>query len=236
MTSGEKPVIDVVTVAPDALSPAELQRMEADLDAGERVRAQRFVFEEDRRAFVAAHAVLRRTLSALVDPQRAPSRWRFASRAGGKPDCTDCRVEISLSHTRGLAACAVSSTAAVGVDVERIVARPIRDVFGFAFAAAEARWLDGHDRAQAGVAFTRLWTLKEACVKASGDGLQALQSFTLGFEPPRVLAGTPGGIAADRWSFREWQIADSHRLALAWAGDADASASPAVRFRDATPR
>jgi 4'-phosphopantetheinyl transferase len=76
---------------------------------------------------------------------------------------------VSLSHTRGWAACAASEIGPLGIDIER--QRPDRDHAGIAAAAfgprEQARTL------KSGIAaFYRIWTLREAIAKATGQGLR----------------------------------------------------------------
>ncbi|MEJ7775687.1 MAG: 4'-phosphopantetheinyl transferase superfamily protein, partial [Nocardioidaceae bacterium] len=80
---------------------------------------------------------------------------------------------MSLSHSGGWIAVAACETGRIGIDVE-----VLRDVTPSlerrCLSAVELAWLD---RAQPGVPrslrFSRLWTAKEAYLKATGVGLAA---------------------------------------------------------------
>ena len=108
---------------------------------------------------------------------RAPADWIFDKTPLGKPflrNPLDAAPAFSLSHTRGLVACAVTHGADVGVDVEGID----RDVdsAGIAsrfFAPQEAAHLMALDEETRRGRFFELWTLKEALVKALGVGMGA---------------------------------------------------------------
>jgi 4'-phosphopantetheinyl transferase len=151
------------------------------LSKNEQVRADSFRFEADRWAFTAAHAGLRALLGSMV--RCAPHALRFAVRANGKPylDHKDrfAAVQFSISHTRGCVAVAVARSA-VGVDVERRRAMP--DLMAVATTAFAP---EGHAAlvALSGSAartelFYRYWTLGEAFIKATGEGIaQDLTSF-----------------------------------------------------------
>src|SRR5215813_3615442 len=89
------------------------------LSADEQRRHDRFAFAEDRRDYAAAHALLRRRLSAAVPIP--PESWAFEAAPDGKPRLsTACRLDaplsFNLSHTRGLVACAVAPGVDVGID------------------------------------------------------------------------------------------------------------------------
>ena len=160
----------------------------------------------------AAHALLRRTLSQ-IRPDVAADDWRFERDDQGKPRVAPGLppLSFSLTHCRGLAACAVASAEMeIGVDAEPLDRRvePLRLARRF-FASQEADALAAlaDDEARRG-AFLRLWTLKEATVKALGTGIaDSLQGFAFAADdPPRITAHAPAlGEAAD-WFFwrRDW--------------------------------
>lgn len=106
--------LDVWWWRTDRLDDARLQACEAMLDDEERAQAARFVFWRDRRDYVAAHALLRMSLSSRADggahgvtPARVsgPSDWRFGRTEHGKPfllvEQGGCAPAFNLSHTRG---------------------------------------------------------------------------------------------------------------------------------------
>jgi len=144
------------------------EREESDvLSDGERSRAARFRFEHDRRRFVIAHAKLRQALAKCTGADAAALQFGVA--ANGKPFAHDHAIEFSLSHSAEIVVIAVSS-APVGVDVERIEARPgLEQVAAEFFDDAELCWL--REQTDRTGAFYRLWTMKEAALKADGQGI-----------------------------------------------------------------
>jgi 4'-phosphopantetheinyl transferase len=177
----EAGVVDLWVVP---LARATLDGDTALLDAVEQERAARFVFERDHFRFVAAHAALRRILARYA--HEAPAALRFDRDANGKPTlsgphCAD--FGWNLSHSGDLAVVAVAA-GAVGVDIE--CERPLADLPALAqrcLTTAEADTLAACDPAARVAAFLRVWTRKEACLKAIGAGL-ALEPhhFTTGLE------------------------------------------------------
>ncbi len=209
--------ITVWWLATDAAGPSDIERWAAMLDEDERVRAARFHFDADLRDFIAAHALLRALLTSCLDfPVEA---WRFSVGANGKPGL-DKRlgvqdVAFNLSHTRGLVAAAFASHGAIGVDVEEINGSKADFAIAEAhFAPAELELLRRAPAEGRTVCFYRLWTLKEAYLKATGAGLDAaLDSFAFTLEPLRIDLGA-GGDAA-RWRFAILPTTGNHILSVA---------------------
>ncbi|MEZ4300727.1 MAG: 4'-phosphopantetheinyl transferase superfamily protein [Polyangiaceae bacterium] len=159
-TEGVTP--EVLATATDLLSPPE------------RARAARFLVEPARLEYILSRSLVRRALSAHtgVDPRA----FRFDSGPRGKPfiaSPVEYRdIEHNLTHSRGVAACAVMRGARVGVDVEETKATAeLENIAHLVFSppgAATFSRLNGE--AQRRYFFAK-WTLKEAFVKTRGDGL-----------------------------------------------------------------
>jgi 4'-phosphopantetheinyl transferase len=200
--------LDVTGIGPDRfVALADL------LNEQERARAARFAFEKDRRAYVAAHALLRAKLSERAGG--APQDWRFAAAVHGKPHLVDAPRDLrfSLTHTRDRVAVAISEGVEIGVDVEsasrRAESLKLTERFFAPEEAAFLRALDGDARREA---FFAIWTLKEAVVKATGLGLAGgLDGFAISLDPLGLtMRDAPG---AD-WRLAHWRLGD-HHVALA---------------------
>jgi 4'-phosphopantetheinyl transferase len=186
------------------------------LDASERARADRFRWAADRDPYIAAHALLRATLSRMAGIGAADLRFRTAK--SGKPALDPAQalpdLHFSLSHTRGLAACAVGRPHALGIDAEAWRAPAPIELAARYFAPAEARLVAEQAPAERPSTFYRLWTLKEAYLKATGHGLAApLDSFALSLDPVAIAVATPDSAAP--WHFAEFRPGPAHSLALA---------------------
>jgi 4'-phosphopantetheinyl transferase len=169
------------------MDEAEIHEALALLSQEERARHDRFVHARDRRDFAAAHALLRRVLSTYDDT--SPAAWAFEATPAGKPriarrEAGGPGLTFSLSHTRGFVACAVARGMDVGVDVESIDrGADGREIARRYFSAAEAARLDACPDAERAARFVELWTLKEAYVKAIGEGLSVpLDGFSFAFD------------------------------------------------------
>lgn len=209
---------ETATLEPDAIAAAVGLLSDEEL-----AQYGRFHFAEDARDYAAAHALLRTVLSR--DGARAPRDWQFEKTPAGKPFLRDADAggdaSFSLSHTRGMVACAVTRDADVGIDVERID----RDVNagGIAmrfFAPAETAALGRLAPELRARRFFDLWTLKEAFVKALGLGLSfplnrvAFDVDDLAAGPAIAFSGPPD-IPALPWQFELFTPSPAYRAAVA---------------------
>jgi 4'-phosphopantetheinyl transferase len=203
------------------------------LSAEERARHDTFVLRRSRRDFAVAHDLLRRTLSAHGG--RAPHEWAFTSSAHGKPTLTpalraETGLSFNLAHTDGLVACAVVREEAIGIDVETIDRGA--DAFAVArrfFSAAEIVDLERCAESTRPTRFVEIWTLKEAYVKAVGNGL-ALPMNDFGFVlegPSSIRFETARDAPGGSWQFALFSPSARHRMAIAIGG-------PSVRNRRLT--
>lgn len=140
------------------------------LTVEERHRCDRFRFEEDRRSYLAAHVMLRILLSRYGSRS---FRDPFVISAEGKPSLPD-GPRFSLSHTRGMVACAFAEEITVGVDVEGAGrAAHLEAIAERVMSRREVATLGALPEIKRGERLVELWTLKEAWAKARGFGLRA---------------------------------------------------------------
>lgn len=185
------------------------------LDGPERERAARFAHTRDRALFASAHALLRRALGAKLGVP--PRELRFGAERRGKPILEhplDGDVAFNLSHTRGASMAALGPVAALGVDVES--GASLRDPLELApsvFHPAERAWLaEGIDEADLRARFLRLWTLKEAYLKARGWGLGGgpatwkLTEIRIDPESLALVVDTAIDPAPEHWHFEVGEL------------------------------
>jgi 4'-phosphopantetheinyl transferase len=199
------------------LSPEIVQRCLCTLNEAEKARFARFHFERDRRRFAVSHALVRYALS--MHAKIGPTAWRFASGSDSKPhivsDTDSVALEFSLSHGGHLCACAVTKGTPVGVDVEDCSRSADPSVLRL-LAPSERAYVRSFEPAAQATAFYRVWTLKEAYVKALGIGLSVpLHTFAVlpSYDRGACLA-VPVVRDTDQWWFW-WERTDaSHLLAV----------------------
>jgi 4'-phosphopantetheinyl transferase len=203
-----------------AIGAADWPRLASLLDEHERQRAARFHFERDRQTYIAAHALARGLLSHWAGC--SASAWRFDHGTHGKPEvrCPPGMpgLRFNLSHTRGLAAVALTRTLDIGVDTEWQARDCDSDALAQRyFAAPEQALLSATPQAQKAALFLRFWTLKEAYIKAIGEGLShPLDSFYFSLDPPEIhfVEAASSQAQASLWHFRLIQPTPEHLLAL----------------------
>ena len=183
------------------LDAGDVARLWPELDAEEQARCARFHFERDRRRFTVAHAALNRLLARALGGPRGP----LLIGAEGKPRLASGNLQFNLSHSGERALVALTRGPELGVDVEEML--PSRDLAALArrfFAPEEVRFLaPAFDLA----AFYRVWSRKEAYLKARGDGLT---------HPLHAFDVSTGLVAADaaRWALRDLQAPPGYAAAL----------------------
>jgi len=150
--------------------------LEALLDPSERARAEAFVFERHRLAFVLAHGHAREVLAGYL--QTTPEAIEFDSLPGGKPRLTDrclagrLPLRFNLSHSGDTALLAVALDREVGVDVERVRSLTMaREIAARQLGSDVAATLEGLEGRALDAAFLAAWTRHEAVLKARGAGL-----------------------------------------------------------------
>ena len=167
----------------------------------ERLRANRFVFERDRRRFIVGRARLRGLLAARlgVEPDAVEIAYGTRGKPALSPKHSDSSLCFNVSHCEDVAVYAFSDSRQIGVDIEAV--RELRDADDVAarfFSRGEHETylaLDVRDRP---LGFFNCWTRKEAFIKAIGDGLyHPLDSFDVSLvpgDPARLLrVGTAPG-------------------------------------------
>lgn len=196
--------------SPDAVTPAEGSR------------ARRMGSPRRRREFLVARGALRRVLAGAlgIDPLVVPIR----EGAHGKPHLVPRGpslppIGFNLSHSGDRFIVALALGLNPGVDVELI--RPCRSLDLLArhcFSPAEQRAVAGDpDPIRA---FYRVWSRKEAVIKADGRGVSiGLDRFDVSVgDPPALLHARWDGAVPDeaaRWSLRSLDAGPGYAAALA---------------------
>lgn len=131
----------------------------------ERARAARFKFGKDADRLIIARGVLRLLIGKFL--HLPPERVAFAYSATGKPSVEG--LEFNVSHS-GAVILIATHRYSVGVDVECVDRTiDVADMARLCFTARERALL--LNSVSPSEEFFRLWTRKEAWVKAVGSGL-----------------------------------------------------------------
>jgi len=155
----------------------DLERGRDWLSPAERERAARFIFERDRRRYLAAHIALHDILSRYLPME--PAHLSFDLGPNGKPKLYQAprpsAIEFNLSHSNEMALLAVTHGHEVGVDVEHVREKfEFQEVAERFFTAMEVTAMRGLPGTLQRQAFFKCWTSKEAFLKAKGTGLSGV--------------------------------------------------------------
>jgi len=212
-------------------------RFEAMLAPDERERRDRMKFEQGRREQLLARGMLRELLS-LYSTGTAPSAWTFVRGESGRPSLAPpfdvTGLHFNLAHSAGLVVIAIGRMPQLGIDVEhesRSISPAIARRY---FSAAEVAALQALKTEDQPERLLRLWTSKEAYLKAIGTGVAGglgcmTFSFGAGGEVGFERADDPH---AGQWVFRAFKPR-GYVLALAYR-DSEAGTGPEPRLREFT--
>jgi 4'-phosphopantetheinyl transferase len=173
---------------------ARLETLEAALPSAERRRAERFRVAGARARFVVGRTLLRRIVGRALAVE--PRRLIFELEEHGRPVLADpslaAAIDFNLSHSDDTIVLAVSPVP-VGVDVEAIREVVLAERLARRFFAPDERdAVLGAEAAARARTFLRIWTQKEAWLKATGMGIgMALRAVEVEPDldrPPRLVA------------------------------------------------
>lgn len=200
---------------------AALPYLSSLLSPEERTRAGAFRFDPDRHRFIFCRGALRRLLSRYTG--KPATAIEFTYGRYGKPSLAGSQPPFfNLSHTRGISLFAFSMTLPVGIDVEAIDTQ--RDWSTTArrfFHPREWEFVKSQPSSTRNAAAYTIWTRKEACLKATGDGVGGgLETFEVippghGDEARVILPENPG---IEEITVRSLKVGKSFAAAVASTG------------------
>ncbi|KAF5195876.1 4'-phosphopantetheinyl transferase superfamily [Thalictrum thalictroides] len=192
-----------------------------------------------------ARTLVRTTLAKYTNPLINPSLLKFRKNTFGKPEVEwQCdkswdppALHFNISHTSSLIACGVTVDMPIGIDVEEKQRKTNNSLSSLAqryFSLHEIEYLHGlSDPEIQRQEFIKLWTLKEAYVKALGRGFSAapFKTFTIRFRSNSrssfIMSGDSNSKASEivveplddskhlttNWKFTLFELANSHYAA-----------------------
>src|SRR5262249_15236412 len=121
-------------------------------------------------AFLFGRSALRIVLAAALG--RAPTSLEIEPTPSGKPALRGRGAQVNVSHSGTWIALAVSENLPVGFDIEAARETPrALDLARRFFSADENGFLAGLAQAELNQAFLKIWTAKEALLKARGGAI-----------------------------------------------------------------
>lgn len=200
--------------------------------------------DELKKGSLLARALVRTTIARYqINSQVSPRSLKFRRNVHGKPevewqhsdDWHPPPLHFNISHTSSLVACGVTIGLPIGIDVEDKQRRIKNNILSFArryFTQHEVEALTSiSDPEVQRQEFIKLWTLKEAYVKALGRGFSdsPFSTFTIrfraetsgnfhvsgnsNFEASDIVVDDPTN-PANNWQFALLELAGSHYAAI----------------------
>lgn len=165
------------------------------LNEEETIKAQKFRFEKHQKRFIVARSTLKHILSHYLGI--SPEKIAFQYGSHGKPKLVDkmntIQLEFNLSHSEELAIYGITCHHLIGVDVEYL--RPMPDAEKLAkrfFCHQEFEKINSLSIIHKNTEFFKLWTAKEAYLKATGKGISGgLDKVEISTDEPRKFINLP---------------------------------------------
>lgn len=203
-------------------SESQLHKLIQTLSVEERMRAEKYLFERDRKKYLLRRGILRTLLGSYLNVE--PGRLQFQYGKYGKPVLADTfgkeMLHFNLSHSDELALFAFARHREIGVDIEHIGEISEMELIAERFfSRRENDSIRSLPEEQKKESFIKGWTCKEAFIKAVGDGLsRALDKFEVSMvpgEPAKLLSVEDDSREASRWSLQYLQPAPDYVGAFA---------------------
>jgi len=144
------------------------------LSLEETKRAERFHFEKHRNRFIVCHGLLRVLLSQYTGIE--PACLQILNGQKGKPALSkmhnDKDIRFNLSYSKNVSLIAITRAREIGVDIEyNSRSSDCEQIIGNFFSEKEKQFFYTQTEKSKTDTFFKLWTKKEALVKALGVGL-----------------------------------------------------------------
>ena len=174
----------------------EVANVSSLLSHAERQQGERFRFSIHRNRYLATRCFERTVLGRAlkIDPESV----RIERTPLGKPFVRDSEVRYSLSHSENVAVIALA-TREVGVDIEHLRELPDADELASRmFPLQDAELIVRLPQPRQSTRFLQQWVLREAVLKATGEGLQGrmrMADLTIRHFKPEMAVESQG----QRW-------------------------------------
>jgi 4'-phosphopantetheinyl transferase len=199
----------------------DIHRKLDSLSSDESGKAARFYFEKDRHLYETAHVSLRLILGLYVGIP--PAEIKFVQTENGKPlqekTQNHKNIAFNLSHTFDLVAIGVTKFPQIGIDVEFTGGKKIDpDLMTQISTGEEMKFYKNHAVDLQSKIFYKLWTRKEALLKACGMGL-SIEPNQIYVEPektsPTLRLPADDFSTAPKFRLHDFQITDFHTGSVA---------------------
>jgi len=139
-----------------------------------------------------------------IDPKLALANLKYTQTQ--QPYIDGFSIQLSISHSEDLVACAVAKSAKIGIDIEKI--KPVKLSLMQAHMDASA-WQEIINAPDPDGMFFRHWTIREAAVKASGFGLEQIELADIKTTEDTIL------LRNEMYHYRMLPLSHAHSSCLA---------------------
>jgi 4'-phosphopantetheinyl transferase len=149
------------------------------LSQTEQKKASTFRKPADARRYSLRHGMVRFILGTYT--RTSPGRVPLVTGRNGKPQLDlqphdDQTITFSVSHTDEILSIGVMKKFEIGLDIVKIDPRyPILEIAEYLFCPREISYLQGTRPDQRESIFFTFWSMKEAIIKTTGEGLHGIQ-------------------------------------------------------------
>jgi 4'-phosphopantetheinyl transferase len=195
-----------------------LASLDRCLDPQDRARAARFHFVEDRARFTLGRALIRQSVGAYLDlePEAIELSYTDLDQPGLK---NDANLHFSISHSHELVAVVLTAHARVGLDVEWMQTNSdLDDLANRIMSATEIETFQKLPPAEKCDAFFRVWTRKEAYLKALGEGIsEGLQEISVSLDAGEIssVEDTRDRTSSPAWRLQSLPVPPEYQACLA---------------------
>jgi 4'-phosphopantetheinyl transferase len=147
----------------------------------------------DTRRYILRHGMERIILGEYIHED--PEKIRFVKAKNGKPDLDTGGnfpdIQFSLSRTDEMVCLGITRKSKIGLDMVKINPRyPFSEIEQYLFAPGERRWVARTIPELRPMKFFRIWSLKEALLKATGGDVRMMKETDVsGIITERFLNG-----------------------------------------------
>lgn len=162
------------------------EKLHNHLPAEEKERARRIKSEEERNTWTACHALLRQIIGFWLNQE--PVEIVLQKNEFGKLHLPNSNLCFNVSHTDKSFLLGFNHDGRIGVDLEYLTGREdVPLLMGYAFSWQETEFCSQENTPEN---FLKIWTLKEAYLKATGVGLvDYLKSVNVyGYEENEIVS------------------------------------------------
>jgi 4'-phosphopantetheinyl transferase len=149
------------------------------LSQKEREKSSNFLRPVDSKRYVLRHGLLRYILSIYTntDPGLLPLVNGIQGKPGLHPKSDFHELSFSLSHADQVVSVGIVRTHSIGIDIVKANPDyPFHDIIEYLFTPGEKEFMQRVAPGQRYMLFFKIWALKEAIVKATGDGIRMMNS------------------------------------------------------------